>query len=94
MQAQKERVQVQKNAQQERIEKQREREQIKKELKKELQLEQIPTTKPTYFNQQIAKRQAIQKSVHARHVQQEIGAEARAQQAQKRAEMRAIMSRD
>lgn len=93
MQSQKQKVADYREAQQERIEKQREREQIKKELRKELQTEQVPTTKPTYFNQQIAKRQAIQKSVHARHVQQEIGAEARAQQAQKRAEMKAIMSR-
>jgi hypothetical protein len=56
-------------------------------------MEQIPSMDPNYYNQQIAKRQASQKSAHIRHVHQEIGAEARAQQAQKKAEMKAIMSR-
>lgn len=55
--------------------------------------EQSPMMKPTEYNKQIARRQVSQKTAHMRHVHQEIGAEARAQQAQKRAEMRAIMSR-
>lgn len=55
--------------------------------------EQSPTMEPNYYNQQIARRQATQKTAQIKHVHQEIGAEARAQQAQKRAEMKAIMSR-
>jgi len=56
-------------------------------------MEQIPSMEPNYYNQQIAKRQVSQKSAHIKHVHQEIGATARAQQAQKKAEMKAIMSR-
>ena len=55
--------------------------------------EQTPHMEPNYYNQQIARRQATQKTAQIKHVHQEIGAEARAQQAQKRAEMKAIMSR-
>lgn len=55
--------------------------------------EQSPKMEPNYYNQQIARRQATQKTAQIKHVHQEIGAEARAQQAQKRAEMKAIMSR-
>jgi hypothetical protein len=55
--------------------------------------EQSPTMEPNYYNQQIARRQATQKTAQIKHVHQEIGAEARAQQSQKRAEMKAIMSR-
>ena len=56
-------------------------------------MEQTPTMEPNYYNQQVARRQATQKTAQMKHVHQEIGAEARAQQSQKRAEMRAIMSR-
>ena len=57
-------------------------------------MEQIPAMEPNYYNQQIARRQAAQKIAQIKHVHQEIGAEARAQQSQKRAEMKAIMSRN
>ena len=56
-------------------------------------MEQTPAMEPNYYSQQVARRQAAQKTAHIKHVHQEIGAEARAQQAQKRAEMKAIMSR-
>jgi hypothetical protein len=94
MQAQKDRVQAQREAQQEKIEKQREREQIKKELKKELQLEQIPSMEPNFYNQLIAKSQLSRKRERESHAQREMEREASAQQKQKRAEMRAIMSRE
>lgn len=55
--------------------------------------EQTPTMEPNEYNKQIARRQATQKTAHIKHVHQELGAEARAQQSQKRAEMKAIMSR-
>jgi hypothetical protein len=55
--------------------------------------EQTPTMEPNYYNQQIAKRQASQKTAQIKHVHQELGAEARAQQSAKRAEVKAIMSR-
>jgi len=56
-------------------------------------MEQTPTMEPNYYNQQVARRQVSQKTAHIKHVHSELGAEARAQQAQKRAEMKAIMSR-
>ena len=56
-------------------------------------MEQTPSMEPNYYNQQVARRQASQKSAQIKHVHQELGSEARAQQSQKRAEMRAIMSR-
>ena len=56
-------------------------------------MEQTPHMNPNYYSQQVAKRQAAQKTAQIKHVHQELGAEARAQQAQKRAEMKAIMSR-
>jgi hypothetical protein len=55
--------------------------------------EQSPTMEPNFYSQQVAKRQATQKISHMKHVHQELGAEARAQQAQKRAEIKAILSR-
>jgi len=55
--------------------------------------EQSPTMEPNFYSQQVAKRQATQKIAHMKHVHQELGAEARAQQAQKRAEIKAILSR-
>ena len=56
-------------------------------------MEQTPTMEPNLYSQQVARRQAAQKTAQIKHVHQEIGAEARAQQLQKRAEMKAIMSR-
>jgi hypothetical protein len=56
-------------------------------------MEQTPSMEPNYYNQQIAKRQASQKSAQIKHVHQELGSEARAERAQKGREMRAIMSR-
>lgn len=56
-------------------------------------MEQIPSMEPNEYNKQIARRQATQKTAQMKHVHQEIGAEAREQERQKRAEMRAIMSR-
>ena len=56
-------------------------------------MEQTPHMEPNLYSQQVARRQAAQKTAHMKHVHQELGAEARAQQAQKRAEMKAIMSR-
>jgi 50S ribosomal subunit-associated GTPase HflX len=56
-------------------------------------MEQVPEMNPGEYNKQIARRQATQKIAQMKHVHQEIGAEARAQERQKRAEMKAIMSR-
>ena len=81
------------SAQKKRIAKQKEREDLKSEIKRELQTEQTPTMEPNEYNKQIARRQATQKSTHIRHVHSELGAEPRAQQSQKRAEMKAILSR-
>ena len=55
--------------------------------------EQTPHMEPNLYSKQVAMRQASQKTAHIKHVHQELGAEARAQQAQKRAELKAIMSR-
>lgn len=56
-------------------------------------MEQIPSMEPNEYNKQIARRQATQKIAQMKHVYQEIDSEARAQQRQKRAEMKSIMSR-
>ena len=56
-------------------------------------MEQVPTMEPNLYSQQVARRQAAQKTAHIKHVHSELGAEARAQQAAKRANMRAILSR-
>jgi hypothetical protein len=56
-------------------------------------MEQTPAMEPNYYSQQIAKRQAAQKTAHIKHVHSELGAEARAQQAAKERRMKAIMSR-
>ena len=56
-------------------------------------MEQTPHMEPNLYSQQVARRQAAQKTSQIKHVHSELGAEARAQQAQKRAEMKAIMSR-
>ena len=98
MQAHKEKVASYQAAQKEKQEEKSEREQLKKEIKRELQSEQVPTMvrpgdKPNLYNRMIAASQIRRKARREIHAQQEMGAEARAQQAQKRAEMKAIMSR-
>jgi hypothetical protein len=93
MAANKERVASYQDVQKRKQEKQREREQIKKEIKRELQTEQTPTMKPNYYSQQVARRQAAQKTAQIRHVHQELGAEARAQQAAKRERLKSLMSK-
>lgn len=76
------------------IEKMRaQKERMMMQQREELQTEQSPTMEPNLYSQQVARRQAAQKTAQIKHVHQEIGAEARAQQTQKRAEMKAIMSR-
>ena len=55
-------------------------------------MEQIPAMKPNVYNQMIARRQASEKSAHIKHVHQELGAEARAQQAAKQSRLKTIMS--
>ena len=56
-------------------------------------MEQVPAMEPNFYSQQVARRQATQKTAHIKRVHSELGAEARAQQAAKRANMRAILSR-
>lgn len=56
-------------------------------------MEQIPEMQPNEYNKQVARRQASQKLAQMKHVHQEIGAEARAQNVQKRSEIKAILSR-
>ena len=60
--------------------------------REDLQLEQVPVMQPNEYNKQIARRQATQKSAHSKHVHDELGAEARAQQAAKQIRLRTIMS--
>lgn len=56
-------------------------------------MEQTPHMNPTPFNTMKAQAQARGGIAHRKHVHQEIGAEARAQEAAKRARMKAILSR-
>ena len=56
-------------------------------------MEQVPSMEPNFYSQQVARRQASQKTAHIKHVHQEIGAEARAQQSAKSARLKALMSR-
>lgn len=56
-------------------------------------MEQSPSMKQTPFNKMKARAQASGGIQHRKHVHQELGAEARAQQAAKRANMKAILSR-
>lgn len=56
-------------------------------------MEQTPHMEPNYYNQQIARRQVMQKVQQGKHVHQEIGAEARAQQAAKNARLKSLMSK-
>lgn len=66
----------------------------KKEAKKITKIEeQIPPMKPNLYSQQVAMRQAAQKTAQIKHVHQELGAEARTQQAAKYRRLKAIMSR-
>lgn len=58
-----------------------------------LQSEQTPSMQPSLYNQLIAKSQISRKRAREAHAQREMEREASAQQAQKRAEMKAIMSR-
>lgn len=53
-------------------------------------MEQIPHMIPTEYNKQVAKRQASQKLAQMRHVHQEIGAEARTQQAAKNSRLKSL----
>jgi len=70
-----------------------EREKLKKEIKRELQTEQTPHMQPNLYSKQVAMRQGAQKTAQIKHVHQELGAEARAQQSAKNARMKAILSR-
>lgn len=65
--------------QRERIQAQRER--MRMQQREELQLEQSPSMKPNLYSQLVAKRQASQKTALIKHAHQEMGAEARAQEA-------------
>lgn len=98
--AQREAQEAQKRKRIQQQEREQERQRIKNELRQELQsqqeelqLEQSPTMKPNIYNQMVAKRQASQKSSHIKHVHQEIGSEARSQEAAKRERLKTIMSR-
>jgi hypothetical protein len=91
--AQKQKVSDYQSAQKEKQQAAAERETLKKEIKRELQSEQSPTMEPNLYSKQVAMRQGAQKTAQIKHVHQELGAEARAQQTQKRAEMKAILSR-
>jgi hypothetical protein len=71
---------------------------VKKRLKKLAKSvkrieEQSPTMDTNLYSKQVAMRQAAQKTAQIKHVHQELGGEARAQQAAKRATLKAIMSR-
>lgn len=56
----------------------------------ELQTEQHPIMKPNFYSQLVAKRQAAQKSAQIKHVHQEIGAEARSQEAAHQARLKKL----
>jgi len=77
----------------ERLAKRKEKEDLKREIKRELQTEQTPTMEPNFYSQQVARRQAAQKTAQIKHVHQELGAEARSQQAAKQSRLKSIMSR-
>ena len=55
--------------------------------------EQTPAMEPNLYSQQVARRQATQKTAHIKHVHQELGEEARSQEAAKNRRLKAIMSR-
>ena len=56
-------------------------------------MEQVPAMEPNFYSQQVARRQAAQKTAQIKHVHSELGAEARAQESAKKARMKAILSR-
>lgn len=56
-------------------------------------MEQTPVMKPNLYSKQVAMRQGAQKTAQIKHVHQELGAEARAQQSAKASRMKAILSR-
>ena len=56
-------------------------------------MEQVPKMGPNYYSQQVARRQASQKTAHIKHVHQELGAEARSQETAKQRRLKSIMSR-
>jgi hypothetical protein len=56
-------------------------------------MEQVPSMEPNLYSQQVARRQAAQKTAHIKHVHQEIGAESRAQQSAKNARLKSLMTR-
>lgn len=67
---------------------------LNSQLKIELQTEQVPTMQSTPYNVMIARQQASRKRARETHAQQEIGAEARAQEKAKQNRLKAIMSRE
>ena len=93
VEANKQKVVNYQQSRQEKLQRQREKEEIKQELKRELQMEQTPVMEPNLYSQQVAKRQASQKSAQIRHVHQELGSEAKTQVDAKNRRLKAIMSR-
>ena len=93
MQQHKERVASHQAAIQHSRKKAQEKEQLKSEIKRELQAEQSPGMTQTPFNIMKAREQAKGGIRHRTHVHNELAREAEAQQAAKRARMKAIMSR-
>ena len=97
MSANQQRVADYQETQRERKKAESEREELKREitrkLKRELQTEQTPVMQPNPYNVMIARRQASQKSAQIRHVHQEIGAEARAQQSAKQRRLQQLTKR-
>ena len=93
MSAHKERVAAYQEAQRRKRQKQAERESLKQEIKRELQTEQTPVMQPTPFNTMKAREQAKGGIAHRRHVHGELAREAGAQQAAKRARLKALMSK-
>ena len=91
--AQRQRVADHQAAQKEKRDAEQERQQLKKEIKRELQTEQTPMMEPTSFNVMKSREQAKGGIAHRRHVHGELARIAAAQQKQKRAEMKAILSR-
>jgi len=56
-------------------------------------IEQTPTMGPNLYSKQVAMRQGAQKTAQIKHVHQELGAEARSQEAAKQRRLKTIMSR-
>lgn len=66
------------------------RERMRMQQREELQLEQTPAMKPNLYSQLVARRQASQKSALIKHAHQEMGAEARAQEAAHQARLKKL----